>query len=79
MIQIFIDSYEFRIYPEMSYVKLVNPSDKSDFNYSAKYEPQYVAFFFNEIDKEIKILSPALKKYPFKKALDKYRKLKAFV
>ena len=76
-IELIIDNYHFRIYPKQQFIKLVNPSDIADINHADLIDAECVLFFFSEIEQGIPY--SALDKYPFKEALDKYKKLKAFL
>ena len=81
MIEIKIDGYTFKVYPgnvmAMGYIVL--SLDHLDLD-----RDEDIMHYFTEIESDaapwiISRMFPALEKYPFKKALNKYRNLKAFL
>ena len=76
-IKFVINDFHFYVYPKQEYIKLINPSDVTDANHADLIDAECVLFFFSEIEREIPY--QALTKYPFREALDKYKKLKAFI
>ena len=72
--KLIIDNYHFSVYPNYKYIRLMNPPNLASTN---DQEHIKFIFFFAEIEQE----DPhhlSLIKYPFKKALDKYKRLVAF-
>ena len=72
MIKITIDNHIFSVFPNKD-------PDKSYITFDAEGERLHsLAYYFYEIENERSVL-PGLNKYPFKAALDKYKKLAVFV
>jgi len=71
-----LGNYLFKIDAKNYRVFLINCPKKSDINYTTP-SGNYILYYFSEIEEYMPYSS--LRKYPFKEALERYKKLEIFI